>query len=117
MHESLLDEDANNVFVVFIQHPHDVSYREPVIDEEIAGTLLSRWHSIASPVPVLSPLANIGPSVDTTAKASEAIRALTIRGFEGLITPAFYRKVLCSPLSGREMISGFLEGNRSCLKP
>jgi hypothetical protein len=37
MDKSLLNEDANNVFVVFVQYPHDVSYREPVIDEEIAN--------------------------------------------------------------------------------
>ena len=37
MDKSLLDEDADNVFVLFVQDPHDVSYREPVIDEEIAN--------------------------------------------------------------------------------
>ena len=36
MDKSLVDQDANNVFVFFVQNPHDVRYREPVIDEEIA---------------------------------------------------------------------------------
>ena len=35
MDKSLL-EDADNVFV-HLQHPHDIRYREPVIDEEIAN--------------------------------------------------------------------------------
>ena len=34
--QALLDEDANNVFVFFVQDSHDVGYRKPVIDEEIA---------------------------------------------------------------------------------
>ena len=37
MDKSLVDEDANNVFVVFVQHPHDVSDREPMIDKKIAN--------------------------------------------------------------------------------
>ena len=37
MYKTLLDEDADNVFILFVQDPHDVSYREPVIDEEIAN--------------------------------------------------------------------------------
>ena len=37
MDKSLLDEDTDNVFVLFVQDPHDVDYREPVIDEEIAN--------------------------------------------------------------------------------
>jgi hypothetical protein len=37
MDKSLPDEDADNVFVLFVQHPHDVGYSEPVIDEEIAN--------------------------------------------------------------------------------
>ena len=37
MDKTLLDEDADNVFVLFVQHPHDVRYREPVIDEEITN--------------------------------------------------------------------------------
>jgi hypothetical protein len=37
MDKSLLDEDADNVFVLFVQDPHDVRHREPVIDEEIAN--------------------------------------------------------------------------------
>jgi len=37
MDKSLLDENADNVLVLFVQHPHDVGYRKPVIDEEIAN--------------------------------------------------------------------------------
>jgi hypothetical protein len=37
MDKSLLDEDADNVFVLFVQDPNDVRYREPVIDEEITN--------------------------------------------------------------------------------
>ena len=37
MDKSLLDEDADNVFVLLVQNPHDVGYREPVINEEIAN--------------------------------------------------------------------------------
>jgi hypothetical protein len=36
MDKSLFDEDADNVFVVFVQNPHDIGERTPVIDEEIA---------------------------------------------------------------------------------
>lgn len=36
MDKSLLDDDVDHVFVLFVQNPHDVRYREPVIDEEIA---------------------------------------------------------------------------------
>jgi hypothetical protein len=34
--QSLLDEDADNVFAVFVQDPHDIGYRKPVMHEEIA---------------------------------------------------------------------------------
>jgi hypothetical protein len=37
MDQALLDEDADNVFVLFVQDPHDVGYGKPVIDEEIAN--------------------------------------------------------------------------------
>ena len=37
MDKTLLDEDADNVFILFVQDPHDVTYMEPVIDEEIAN--------------------------------------------------------------------------------
>jgi hypothetical protein len=37
MDKSLLDEDADNVFVLLVQNSHDVGYREPMINEEIAN--------------------------------------------------------------------------------
>jgi hypothetical protein len=33
MDESLLDKDADDVLVLLVQNPHDVSYRELMIDE------------------------------------------------------------------------------------
>jgi len=38
MDKSLFDEDADNVFVVFVENPHDIGYRKPVIAEEIADS-------------------------------------------------------------------------------
>jgi hypothetical protein len=38
MDKSLFDEDADNVFIVFVQNPHDIGYRKAVINEEIADS-------------------------------------------------------------------------------
>ena len=46
MDKSLLDEDADNVLVLLVQNPHDVSYREPVIDEEIAYGDFPFYHRV-----------------------------------------------------------------------
>jgi hypothetical protein len=37
MDKSLFDDDADHVFVIFVQNPHDVGYRKPVISEEITN--------------------------------------------------------------------------------